>query len=154
MRWWVALSFAYLAAPSVQVQPADEIPVDQELAAYCLGVNRQVVVEFRRIAKWQCGAGADHEWCREARDNAPGHISTAQNMERRLTKYLVDKGAMVEGRIEGLRKGLAQSVVNGAIDVALCNAKSDQQPKARECKELEQCEGLSELSFPLAPKRP
>lgn len=129
----VILSFGPAAA-----QTENLLPVDGELAGYCLGANRQFVERFRKMQLWGCGKGPAMAWCREAKASAPEAMRSRERLVMHFARFLSDKGLLEVDQPAGVRERLAQIVVDGSTDVTLCfNDKGARDEAA--CERLQRC---------------
>lgn len=162
MRRKLVLLLVALAAPPASAQPGvppastqSGVPPapaqidgsDDETAAFCLGVNRQLVERFRRMQLWGCGKGPDMAWCREAKAGAPDAMRHRERLVIRFAAYLSDRGLLdVERPVEARRK-VAQLVDDGSQDAARCfNEKGEKDEAA--CERLQRCEAAERLAAP------
>lgn len=153
-RW----GFAQLVAPVVALAAAPalaqpDVPVptplaaDDELAAYCLGANRQLAERFRKMQLWGCGKGPDMAWCREAKARAPEAMRHRERLVIGFAKALSDKGLLDVERRADDRRMLQQLVVDGSADAAKCFNEAGAKDEAA-CERLQRCEAAERLAEP------
>lgn len=137
MRWGLILLLALAAQPAFAQQ--DEPPsADDETAAYCLGVNRQLAERFRQMQLWGCGKAPAMEWCRAARASAPEAMRSRERLVIRFANVLTRKGLFDVERPPEARAKLTQIVTDGSTDARLCfNDKGDKDDSA--CERLQRC---------------
>jgi hypothetical protein len=142
-RWNVALLVALAAlvesiGPAF-AQPDDRVAPDDELAAYCLGVNGELAERFRRMQLWGCGKAPRMAWCREAKAKAPDAMRERERLVMRFAKYLSDKGLFDAERPAAFRNKLNEIVASGSNDAGQCFNPDDEKDEAA-CGRLQRCE--------------
>lgn len=109
-----------LLAGAAHAQPADYVKFDDTRAAYCLGVHQQIAARLQSVLAWRCGPIDSMEWCRDTQTSALRAGTDNDRLIAKLIDYIADNGLTSTSRSAGYRQNVMQSVVNGAIDVALC----------------------------------
>ena len=138
MRLGLVLLLVLAALPAHAQQ--DEPPTaDDDLAAYCLGVNGQLAERFRQMQLWGCGKAAAMEWCRQAKAAAPEAMRARERLVIRFANVLTRKGLLDVERPPESRARLTKIVSEGATDAIACfNPKGDRNEPA--CARLQRCE--------------
>jgi hypothetical protein len=141
MRFGVFLLLALAALPALaqtQAQAPEPLQNDDDLAAYCLGVNRQLAERFRQMQLWGCGKAAGMQWCRDARASAPEAMRARERLVIRFANELTRKGLLDVERPAEARARLTQIVADGSTDAARCfNPDGDRDEPA--CERLQRC---------------
>lgn len=128
-----------LAALPVNAQDAETLTSDDDIAAYCLGVNGQLAERFRQMQLWGCGKAAAMEWCRQAKAAAPEAMRARERLVIRFANVLTRKGLLDVERPPESRARLTKIVSEGATDAVACfNPKGDRNEPA--CARLQRCE--------------
>jgi hypothetical protein len=128
-----------LAALPAHAQQDEPPTADDDLAAYCLGVNGQLAERFRQMQLWGCGKAAAMEWCRQAKAAAPEAMRARERLVIRFANVLTRKGLLDVERPPESRARLTQIVSDGATDAIACfNPKGDRNEPA--CARLQRCE--------------
>ena len=81
-----------LAAMPAHAQEAETLAGEDDIAAYCLGVNRQLAERFRQMQLWGCGKAAAMQWCRDAKESAPEAMRARERLVIRFANELTRKG--------------------------------------------------------------
>ena len=137
MRVGLVLLLAIAAFP-VKAQDAETLTSDDDLTAYCLGVNRQLAERFRQMQLWGCGKAAAMEWCRQAKASAPEAMRARERLVIRFANILTHKGLLDIERPAESRARLTQIVADGSTDAAACfNPKGNRDEPA--CERLQRC---------------
>lgn len=138
MRAGVVLLLVLAALPA-QAQEPEPLLSDDDIAAYCLGVNRQLAERFRQMQLWGCGKAAAMEWCRQAKASAPEAMRARERLVIRFANVLTRKGLLDVERPPDSRARLTRIVADGSTDAAACfNPKGDRDEPA--CERLQRCE--------------
>jgi len=149
MRVGLVLLLALAALP-VRAQEAEPLASDDDLAAYCLGVNRQLAERFRQMQLWGCGKAAGMEWCRQAKASAPEAMRARERLVIRFANELTRKGLLDVERPPEFRARLTQIVADGSTDAAACfNPKGDRDEPA--CDRLQRCAEAEQRVGPTSP---
>ncbi len=128
-----------IAALPVKAQDAETLTSDDDLTAYCLGVNRQLAERFRQMQLWGCGKAAAMEWCRQAKASAPEAMRARERLVIRFANELTRKGLLDVERPPESRARLTKIVSEGSADAIACfNPKGDRNEPA--CARLQRCE--------------
>jgi hypothetical protein len=128
-----------LAALPAHAQQDEPPTADDDLAAYCLGVNGQLAERFRQMQLWGCGKAAAMEWCRQAKAAAPEAMRARERLVIRFANVLTRKGLLDVERPPESRARLTKIVSEGATDAIACfNPKGDRNEPA--CARLQRCE--------------
>jgi hypothetical protein len=142
MRFGLVLLLVLAALPAlVRAQAQDPEPLldDDDLAAYCLGVNGELAERFRQMQLWGCGKAAAMQWCRDARDSAPEAMRARERLAIRFANVLTRKGLLDVEQPPEARARLTKIVAEGAADATACfNPKADRNEAA--CERLQRCE--------------
>jgi hypothetical protein len=140
-------SLIALSAASALARPDATAPVsaDDELAAYCLGANRQLAERFRKMQLWGCGKGPDMAWCREAKARAPEAMRHRERLVIGFAKALSDKGLLDVERPADDRRKLQQIVTDGSADAAKCFNEAGARDDVA-CERLQRCEAAERLT--------
>jgi hypothetical protein len=137
MRWGVVLLLALAALPA-NAQDPEILTSDDDITAYCLGVNRQLAERFRQMQLWGCGKAASMQWCRDAKASAPEAMRSRERLVIRFANELTRKGLLDVERPAEARARLTQIVADGSNDARLCfNDKGDRDEAA--CERLQRC---------------
>lgn len=137
MRAGVVLLLVLAALPA-QAQEPEPLLSDDDIAAYCLGVNRQLAERFRQMQLWGCGKAASMEWCRQAKAAAPEAMRARERLVIRFANVLTRKGLLDVERPPDSRARLTRIVADGSTDAAACfNPKGDRDEPA--CERLQRC---------------
>lgn len=137
MRFGLVLLLALAALP-VRAQEAEAPSSDDDIAAYCLGVNRQLAERFRQMQLWGCGKGPSMQWCRDAKASAPEAMRARERLVIRFANILTRKGLFDVEQPLAARARLTQIVADGSADAAACfNPKGDRDEAA--CERLQRC---------------
>ena len=137
MRAGVVLLLVLAALPA-QAQEPEPLLSDDDIAAYCLGVNRQLAERFRQMQLWGCGKAASMEWCRQAKATAPEAMRARERLVIRFANVLTRKGLLDVERPPESRARLTRIVADGSTDAAACfNPKGDRDEPA--CERLQRC---------------
>lgn len=127
-----------LAALPASAQEAEPLSSEDDIAAYCLGVNRQLAERFRQMQLWGCGKAASMQWCRDAKASAPEAMRSRERLVIRFANELTRKGLLDVERPAEARARLTQIVADGSNDARLCfNDKGDRDEAA--CERLQRC---------------
>ena len=127
-----------LAALPANAQEAETLTGDDDMSAYCLGVNRQLAERFRQMQLWGCGKAASMEWCRQAKASAPEAMRARERLVIRFANELTRKGLLDVERPAEARAKLTEIVTDGSNDARLCfNDKGDKDETA--CERLQRC---------------
>ncbi len=138
MRVGLFLLLALTALPA-HAQDAEPLSSEDDITAYCLGVNRQLAERFRQMQLWGCGKAAGMQWCRDARAAAPEAMRARERLVIRFANELTRKGLLDVERPAEARARLTQIVADGSTDAAQCfNPKGDKDEAA--CTRLQRCE--------------
>lgn len=128
-----------LAALPARAQEPEPLLDDDDIAAYCLGVNGQLAERFRQMQLWGCGKAAAMEWCRQAKAAAPEAMRARERLVIRFANVLTRKGLLDVERPPESRARLTQIVSDGSADALACfNPKGDRNEAA--CARLQRCE--------------
>lgn len=142
MRFGLVLLLVIAAFPALaQTQAQDPEPLqnDDDLAAYCLGVNGQLAERFRQMQLWGCGKAAAMQWCRDARASAPEAMRARERLVIRFANVLTRKGLLDIEQPPESRARLTRIVADGTTDARACfNPKGDRNEAA--CTRLQRCE--------------
>lgn len=142
MRFGLCLLLLLAASPAfAQTQAQDPEPLqnDDDMAAYCLGVNGQLAERFRQMQLWGCGKAAAMQWCRDAKASAPEAMRARERLVIRFANVLTRKGLLDVERPPESRARLTKIVSDGATDARACfNPKGDRNEAA--CERLQRCE--------------
>ena len=142
MRLGVVLLLVLAALPALAQTLAqqDEPPTtEDEITAYCLGVNRQLAERFRQMQLWGCGRASSMQWCRDAKASAPEAMRARERLVIRFANELTRKGLLDVERPPEFRAKLTSIVADGSTDAAQCfNPKGDKDDAA--CERLQRCE--------------
>ncbi|WP_295133101.1 hypothetical protein [uncultured Reyranella sp.] len=142
MRFGLVLLLVIAALPTqAQAQAQDPEPLlnDDDLAAYCLGVNGQLAERFRQMQLWGCGKAAGMQWCRDAKASAPEAMRARERLVIRFANVLTRKGLLDIERPPESRARLTKIVSDGSTDARACfNPKGDRDEAA--CARLQRCE--------------
>ena len=137
MRVGLVLLLVIITLP-VKAQDAETLTNDDDLTAYCLGVNRQLAERFRQMQLWGCGKAAAMQWCRDAKASAPEAMRARERLVIRFANELTRKGLLDVERPPESRARLTQIVADGSTDAAQCfNPKGDRDEPA--CERLQRC---------------
>ena len=138
MRFGVFLLFALAALPA-HAQDVEPHSSEDDITAYCLGVNRQLAERFRQMQLWGCGKAAGMQWCRDAKASAPEAMRARERLVIRFANVLTRKGLLDVERPAESRARLTRIVSDGSTDAAACfNPKGDRNEAA--CERLQRCE--------------
>lgn len=130
MRVGIVLLLAFAALPARAQQ--------DEITAYCLGVNRQLAERFRQMQLWGCGKAASMQWCRDAKASAPEAMRARERLVVRFTNELTRKGLLDIEQPAEARAKLTAIVADGSTDAAQCfNPDGDRDEAA--CERLQRC---------------
>ena len=143
MRWCPALLIVLLVAPAFAQTDAPLAPGDDDAAAYCLGVNRQLVERFRKMQLWGCGKAPSMDWCRAAKAGAPEAMRHRERLAMRFARSLSDKGLFDAERPADFRQRLTAIVADGSSDAALCFNENGAKDEAA-CARLQRCEAAEQ----------
>lgn len=140
MRASLVLLLVLAAVPAqAQAQAPEPLQNDDDLAAYCLGVNGQLAERFRQMQLWGCGKAAGMQWCRDARAAAPEAMRARERLVIRFANVLTRKGLLDVERPAEARARLTRIVADGSADALACfNPKGDRNEAA--CARLQRCE--------------
>lgn len=140
MRFGLVLLLVIAAVPALaQAQDPEPLQNDDDLAAYCLGVNGQLAERFRQMQLWGCGKAASMQWCRDARASAPEAMRARERLVIRFANVLTRKGLLDVERPPESRARLTKIVADGTTDARACfNPKGDRNEAA--CERLQRCE--------------
>ena len=144
MRFGLCLLLLLAALPALaqtQALAQDPEPLrnDEDLAAYCLGVNRQLAERFRQMQLWGCGKAAGMQWCRDAKASAPEAMRARERLVIRFANELTRKGLLDIEQPAEARAKLTAIVADGSTDAAACfNPDGDRDESA--CERLQRCE--------------
>jgi hypothetical protein len=142
MRFGLVLLLVLAALPAMAQAGAQEpepLLNDDDIAAYCLGVNGQLAERFRQMQLWGCGKAAAMEWCRQAKAAAPEAMRARERLVIRFANVLTRKGLLDVERPPESRARLTQIVADGSADALACfNPKGDRNEPA--CARLQRCE--------------
>ena len=130
-----------LAALPAQAQAQDPEPLlnDDDIAAYCLGVNGQLAERFRQMQLWGCGKAASMQWCRDAKESAPEAMRARERLVIRFANVLTRKGLLDVEQPPESRARLTRIVAEGSADATACfNPRADRNEAA--CTRLQRCE--------------
>lgn len=128
-----------LAALPAHAQEPEPLFDDDDIAAYCLGVNGQLAERFRQMQLWGCGKAAGMEWCRQAKAAAPEAMRARERLVIRFANVLTRKGLLDVERPPESRARLTKIVSEGSADAIACfNPKGDRNEPA--CARLRRCE--------------
>ena len=137
MRLGLVLLLALAALPA-HAQEAEILAGEDDIAAYCLGVNRQLAERFRQMQLWGCGKAASMQWCRDAKASAPEAMRSRERLVIRFANELTRKGLFDVEQPVATRARLTQIVADGSADAAQCfNPKGDRDEAA--CERLQRC---------------
>ena len=123
MRFGLALLLLLAASPALaQTQAQDPEPLlnDDDIAAYCLGVNGQLAERFRQMQLWGCGKAAGMQWCRDAKASAPEAMRARERLVIRFANVLTRKGLLDVERPAESRARLSRIVSDGTTDARAC----------------------------------
>ena len=138
MRFGLVLLLALAALPA-RAQEPEPLLDDDDLAAYCLGVNGQLAERFRQMQLWGCGKTAGMQWCRDAKASAPEAMRARERLVIRFANVLTRKGLLDVEQPPESRARLSQIVSDGTTDARACfNPKGDRDEPA--CERLQRCE--------------
>jgi len=141
MRLGLFLLLALAALPGLaqtQAQQDEPPTTEDEITAYCLGVNRQLAERFRQMQLWGCGKAASMQWCRDAKASAPEAMRGRERLVVRFANELTRKGLLDVERPAEARARLTQIVADGSTDTAQCfNPNGDKDEAA--CERLQRC---------------
>lgn len=138
MRAGLVLLLVLAALPALAQEP-EPLLDDDDIAAYCLGVNGQLAERFRQMQLWGCGKAAAMEWCRQAKAAAPEAMRARERLVIRFANVLTRKGLLDVERPPESRARLTKIVAEGAADALACfNPKGDRNEAA--CERLQRCE--------------
>ncbi len=130
---------AFLALARAQAQDPEPLLNDDDLAAYCLGVNGQLAERFRQMQLWGCGKAAGMQWCRDAKASAPEAMRARERLVIRFANVLTRKGLLDVEQPPESRARLTKIVSDGSTDARACfNPKGDRDEAA--CERLQRCE--------------
>lgn len=142
MRAGLCLLLLLAALPAwaqAKAQEPEPLLDDDDIAAYCLGVNGQLAERFRQMQLWGCGKAAAMEWCRQAKTAAPEAMRARERLVIRFANVLTRKGLLDVERPPESRARLTKIVSEGATDAIACfNPKGDRNEPA--CARLQRCE--------------
>lgn len=140
MRFGLVLLLLLAAFPALaQAQDPEPLQNDDDLAAYCLGVNGQLAERFRQMQLWGCGKAASMQWCRDARASAPEAMRARERLVIRFANVLTRKGLLDIEQPPESRARLTKIVADGTTDARACfNPKGDRNEAA--CTRLQRCE--------------
>lgn len=144
MRFGLCLLLLLAALPAwaqAQAQAQDPEPLlnDDDIAAYCLGVNGQLAERFRQMQLWGCGKAAGMQWCRDAKASAPEAMRARERLVIRFANVLTRKGLLDVERPPESRARLSRIVSDGTTDTRACfNPKGERNEAA--CERLQRCE--------------
>lgn len=142
MRVGLCLLLMLAALPALaqgQAQAPEPLRNDDDLAAYCLGVNRQLAERFRQMQLWGCGKAASMQWCRDAKASAPEAMRGRERLVVRFANELTRKGLLDIEQPAEARAKLTAIVADGSTDAAACfNPDGDRDESA--CERLQRCE--------------
>ncbi len=142
MRFGFCLLLALAALPA-HAQDAEPLSSEDDLTAYCLGVNRQLAERFRQMQLWGCGKAAGMQWCRDAKASAPEAMRARERLVIRFANELTRKGLLDIEQPAEARARLTQIVADGSTDAARCfNPDSDRDEAA--CARLQRCEAAEQ----------
>lgn len=128
-----------LAALPAHAQEPEPLLDDDDIAAYCLGVNGQLAERFRQMQLWGCGKAAGMQWCRDAKASAPEAMRARERLVIRFANVLTRKGLLDIERPPESRARLTKIVSDGSTDARACfNPKGDRDEAA--CERLQRCE--------------
>ena len=137
MRFGLVLPLVLAALPAL-AQEAETLAGEDDIAAYCLGVNRQLAERFRQMQLWGCGKGPSMQWCRDAKASAPEAMRSRERLVIRFANELTRKGLFDVEQPLPARTRLTQIVADGSTDAAQCfNPKGDRDEAA--CERLQRC---------------
>lgn len=138
MRFGLCLLLVIAALPAHAQEP-EPLQNDDDLAAYCLGVNGQLAERFRQMQLWGCGKAAAMQWCRDAKAAAPEAMRARERLVIRFANVLTRKGLLDVEQPPESRARLTKIVSEGAADAIACfNPKGDRNEAA--CNRLQRCE--------------
>jgi hypothetical protein len=138
MRAGLVLLLVLAALPAL-AQDAETLTSDDDIAAYCLGVNGQLAERFRQMQLWGCGKAAAMEWCRQAKAAAPEAMRARERLVIRFANVLTRKGLLDIEQPPESRARLTKIVSEGSADAIACfNPKGDRNEPA--CARLQRCE--------------
>ena len=138
MRFGFCLLLALAALPA-HAQDAEPLSSEDDLTAYCLGVNRQLAERFRQMQLWGCGKAAGMQWCRDAKASAPEAMRARERLVIRFANVLTRKGLLDVEQPPESRARLTKIVSDGSTDARACfNPKGDRDEAA--CERLQRCE--------------
>ena len=140
MRFGLVLLLVIAVVPALaQAQDPEPLQNDDDLAAYCLGVNGQLAERFRQMQLWGCGKAASMQWCRDARAAAPEAMRARERLVIRFANVLTRKGLLDIEQPPESRARLTKIVADGTTDARACfNPKGDRNEAA--CTRLQRCE--------------
>ena len=144
MRFGLCLLLLLAALPAhtqalAQTKEPEPLLDDDDMAAYCLGVNGQLAERFRQMQLWGCGKAAAMEWCRQAKAAAPEAMRARERLVIRFANVLTRKGLLDVERPPESRARLTKIVAEGAADAIACfNPKGDRTEPA--CARLQRGE--------------
>lgn len=135
MRVRLCLLLMLAALPALAQGQAQQ----DEITAYCLGVNRQLAERFRQMQLWGCGKAASMQWCRDAKASAPEAMRGRERLVVRFANELTRKGLLDIEQPAEARTRLTQIVSDGSTDARGCfNPDGDRDEAA--CARLQRCE--------------
>ena len=141
MRPGLVLLLVLAALPAIaraQAQDPEPLLNDDDIAAYCLGVNGQLAERFRQMQLWGCGKAAAMQWCRDAKASAPEAMRARERLVIRFANVLTRKGLLDVERPPESRARLTKIVSDGSTDARACfNPKGDRDEPA--CERLQRC---------------
>ena len=140
MRFGLVLLLVIAVVPALaQAQDPEPLQNDDDLAAYCLGVNGQLAERFRQMQLWGCGKAASMQWCRDARASAPEAMRARERLVIRFANVLTRKGLLDIEQPPESRARLTKIVADGTTDARACfNPKGERNEAA--CTRLQRCE--------------
>jgi hypothetical protein len=146
MRFGIVLLLALAALPALaqaQAQQDEPPTTEDEIAAYCLGVNRQLAERFRQMQLWGCGKAAGMQWCRDAKASAPEAMRARERLVIRFANDLTRKGLLDIEQPAEARAKLTAIVADGSTDAAHCfNPDGDRDEAA--CERLQRCDAAEQ----------
>jgi hypothetical protein len=138
MRFGLVLLLVIAGCPA-RAQEPEPLLDDDDLAAYCLGVNGEFAERFRQMQLWGCGKAAGMQWCRDAKASAPEAMRARERLVIRFANVLTRKGLLDIERPPESRSRLTKIVSDGSTDARACfNPKGDRNEAA--CERLQRCE--------------
>ena len=130
---------ALAALARAQAQDPEPLQNDDDIAAYCLGVNGQLAERFRQMQLWGCGKAAGMQWCRDAKASGAEAMRARERLVIRFANVLTRKGLLDIERPPESRARLTKIVSDGSADARACfNPKGDRDEAA--CARLQRCE--------------